>query len=154
MNNLQVGNFANDGFKLGNSEKSCTAQPDDGLEEEATGGTLRYGFYILFFFETTFNIFSGIKTQRTTLKSHKIVYFSVILFSRLHTRRRHSSVLNIIFHAFPLHKLHGIICLNMYIIIYFSFFHKSVSRKLQRNANTQTMNNMMMLLCIIFTAFS
>lgn len=41
MNNLQVGNFANDGFKLGNSEKSCTAQPEDGLEEEATGGTLR-----------------------------------------------------------------------------------------------------------------
>ncbi|XP_063704575.1 protein tincar [Culicoides brevitarsis] len=38
---FKVGNFANDGFKLGNSEKSCSAQPDDGLEEEATGGTLR-----------------------------------------------------------------------------------------------------------------
>uniref|UniRef100_A0A336LJ13 CSON011319 protein n=1 Tax=Culicoides sonorensis TaxID=179676 RepID=A0A336LJ13_CULSO len=40
---FKVGNFANDGFKLGNGGgKYCTAMPDDGLEEEATGGTLRY----------------------------------------------------------------------------------------------------------------
>uniref|UniRef100_A0A336LLF2 CSON010848 protein n=1 Tax=Culicoides sonorensis TaxID=179676 RepID=A0A336LLF2_CULSO len=39
---FKVGNFANDGFKLGNGGgKYCTAMPDDGLEEEATGGTLR-----------------------------------------------------------------------------------------------------------------
>lgn len=40
---LQVGNLANDGIKLatGIKERRCSMSPDDGLEEESRGGTLR-----------------------------------------------------------------------------------------------------------------
>lgn len=37
----QVGNLANDGIKLATGTGKCSAEPDDGLEEEAPGGTLR-----------------------------------------------------------------------------------------------------------------
>lgn len=39
----QVGNLANDGIKLASLKAgNCSAEPDDGLEHEANGGTLRY----------------------------------------------------------------------------------------------------------------
>lgn len=37
----QVGNLANDGIKLATGSGKCSAEPEDGLEEEAKGGTLR-----------------------------------------------------------------------------------------------------------------
>lgn len=39
--NQKVGNLANDGVKLAATPGKCTAEPDDGLEQEAKGGTLR-----------------------------------------------------------------------------------------------------------------
>lgn len=39
--NKKVGNLANDGIKLATAPGKCTAEPDDGLEQEAKGGTLR-----------------------------------------------------------------------------------------------------------------
>lgn len=38
---LQVGNLANDGVKLATGTRKCSAEPQDGLEAEANGGTLR-----------------------------------------------------------------------------------------------------------------
>lgn len=38
---MQVGNLANDGVKLATDSKKCSATPDDGLEREASGGTIR-----------------------------------------------------------------------------------------------------------------
>lgn len=39
---LKVGNLANDGIKLASSSNGkCSAEPEDGLEYEAKGGTLR-----------------------------------------------------------------------------------------------------------------
>lgn len=39
---IQVGNLANDGVKLASSANGkCSSQPEDGLEQEAKGGTLR-----------------------------------------------------------------------------------------------------------------
>lgn len=37
----KVGNLANDGMKLATTRGKCTAEPEDGLEQEAKGGTLR-----------------------------------------------------------------------------------------------------------------
>lgn len=37
----KVGNLANDGIKLAATRGKCTAEPEDGLEQEAKGGTLR-----------------------------------------------------------------------------------------------------------------
>lgn len=37
----QVGNLANDGVKLASGNRKCSAEPQDGLEVEAKGGTLR-----------------------------------------------------------------------------------------------------------------
>lgn len=50
----QVGNLANDGFKLasGGSGK-CSAEPEDGLEAEAKGGTLRYVAHTYDYYTTT-----------------------------------------------------------------------------------------------------
>lgn len=39
---MKVGNLANDGIKLASSSHGrCSAEPDDGLEHEAKGGTMR-----------------------------------------------------------------------------------------------------------------
>jgi hypothetical protein len=38
---FQVGNFANDGVKLATGSGRCSAEPADGLEVEAKGGTLK-----------------------------------------------------------------------------------------------------------------
>lgn len=38
---FQVGNLANDGIKLATGSGKCSIEPEDGLEAEAKGGTLR-----------------------------------------------------------------------------------------------------------------
>lgn len=40
-----MGNLANDGVKLAAGNGKCSAEPQDGLEVEAKGGTLRYVMY-------------------------------------------------------------------------------------------------------------
>lgn len=50
----QVGNLANDGVKLATGRGKCSAEPSDGLEKEATGGTLRWVVFYNYIFIHTF----------------------------------------------------------------------------------------------------
>lgn len=95
LEKFQVGNLANDGIKLASGSRKCSAEPQDGLEAEAKGGTLRYVplhfiniFFMIGMYAVGFRLFFGClhpRSMKFNIRNHRPSGYNFIdLTNELH----------------------------------------------------------------------